>query len=601
MSANNNSNNNQQPARAPGVNQVNDITAKQLREITRREAAREAAKKTASESFKQAQAEAKAQGKTVLSQDLRINIDKGTIKGKTTTVDSATFRRPQDQTAVNVDRTTNTNSNSNSNSNPNIGRDAPDSLPPAMTREYVDPRHNQQFGTRKVGDIINEEVGKGDDGLYGSRRTYDNNAVKDFSQKYVPAAMAPKSYSVSLDDSLSGIIPGKMRYEVNFGGGSKGGGNGIKPEPTAEQNSLFGPTAPESKGVGPYVDPYKTNTPYSRPGDIIPQRLGTPVGVIPVDKKEDPSDVRTHMLTPFKNLARTGYEASKGFNDYEIYKDTYQNGEFPIKESSPTTTSILFDAGKDTIGDFMAGKGFSGGAASRAAAELGGANLPRTVGTLIGEAPLLALPVGEAFTGAKAAGTAGIKALKESSTIARIGSLTTKEGTMVGSSLRYGANVVKAEVEPVAATVRNTATSAGISAYKAGQTIKTGLTDAVEPYRYMDVKLPEIGPMPNFAVPQSIASTAGYVKLSAQMAPTVLAAAGRKGVDAIASKVEPYKYADVNFGSLKPTLPDSIVNSAIAKDARYLGTSAMMLPSTVGKAASSGLDEVTGFFGKGAS
>ena len=114
----------------------------------------------------------------------------------------------------------------------------------------------------------------------------------------------------------------------------------------------------------------------------------------------------------------------------------------------------------------------------------------------------------------------------------------------------------------------------------------------------MDVKLPEIGPMPNFAVPQSIASTAGYVKLSAQMAPTVLAAAGRKGVDAIASKVEPYKYADVNFGSLKPTLPDSIVNSAIAKDARYLGTSAMMLPSTVGKAASSGLDEVTGFFGK---
>jgi hypothetical protein len=143
-----------------------DMTAAELRAITNREQRRDAAKQLAMEEFKRAQAEGKAQGRTVLSQDLRVNLDSGSVRGRTTSVDSSAFRRQQDQTPTQAPVS-----------------DAYTQPPTDIARRYVDPRHNQQFGSKRVGDIINEEVAKGDKGLYKSRQSYDLGEVKQFTSE----------------------------------------------------------------------------------------------------------------------------------------------------------------------------------------------------------------------------------------------------------------------------------------------------------------------------------------------------------------------------------------------------------------------------------
>lgn len=57
--------------------------------------------------------------------------------------------------------------------------------PAIQTRtEYKEPRYNQQFGSKRVGDIINEQVSRGDKGLYAPRQTYDPKAIDRFTQEY---------------------------------------------------------------------------------------------------------------------------------------------------------------------------------------------------------------------------------------------------------------------------------------------------------------------------------------------------------------------------------------------------------------------------------
>lgn len=74
---------------------------------------------------------------------------------------------------------------------------------------YAEPIYNQYFGTKRIGDIITEEVARGDRGLYAPRTTYDYGQVKDYLASY-----GRKSYNVQLNDSLSGE---PYHYFVNLG------------------------------------------------------------------------------------------------------------------------------------------------------------------------------------------------------------------------------------------------------------------------------------------------------------------------------------------------------------------------------------------------
>ena len=207
--------------RASGV-AGGDMTAAELRATTQRAAVtknnqavqeqkREEAKKIADAEFKRAQAEAKAEGRTVISQTSRVNVATGAYKSRTTTVDSASFRRPQDQTQQRTSQPQNT------------------------SYEYVNPRHNQQFGSKRVGDIINEQVSKGDKGLYKPRQTYNNDEVKRFTSEYGKPIPGKTHYKVEINDSLSGYIPGKTNFkvELNDSLSNRGQAPQIKEKPAA--------------------------------------------------------------------------------------------------------------------------------------------------------------------------------------------------------------------------------------------------------------------------------------------------------------------------------------------------------------------------------
>lgn len=50
---------------------------------------------------------------------------------------------------------------------------------------YVDPAHNIQFGSKKIGDILTEEAAKGDKSLlFGPRTVYDQKAIDQFVKDY---------------------------------------------------------------------------------------------------------------------------------------------------------------------------------------------------------------------------------------------------------------------------------------------------------------------------------------------------------------------------------------------------------------------------------
>lgn len=62
---------------------------------------------------------------------------------------------------------------------------------PQYEYRYEKPEYNIQFGSKKIGDIVSEEVAKGDEGLYGSRTVYDYDAVKDYLGSYKKEFFGP--------------------------------------------------------------------------------------------------------------------------------------------------------------------------------------------------------------------------------------------------------------------------------------------------------------------------------------------------------------------------------------------------------------------------
>ena len=85
--------------------------------------------------------------------------------------------------------------------------------------EYANPNYNLYFGSQRIGDIINQEVAKGNKGLYAPRTEYDYNDVKAYLAGYEPAQTS-KRYTVNLYDSISGQKPEKYGPANPFETGS---------------------------------------------------------------------------------------------------------------------------------------------------------------------------------------------------------------------------------------------------------------------------------------------------------------------------------------------------------------------------------------------
>lgn len=166
-----------------------DLTAAELRAQTRqaedakaRQQNRDAAKQFAKDEFKRAQAEAKAEGRTVTSQSLRINLKTGSVKGKTTSVDSAGFRREQDQSSKNIQQQEQTASR------PKYGSEG-----------------EADFG---IGTPL-----KGAPGRVQEQDSRGNISTTKFEKA---ETKGPTHYSVDINDSLSGYVPGKTHFKVNL-------------------------------------------------------------------------------------------------------------------------------------------------------------------------------------------------------------------------------------------------------------------------------------------------------------------------------------------------------------------------------------------------
>lgn len=70
-------------------------------------------------------------------------------------------------------------------------------VPGNLEREYVDPNFNTRFGDQKIGDIVRQELARGDEGLYGGREVYDQAAVDRFTKEYSAAMRINQQYGAA--------------------------------------------------------------------------------------------------------------------------------------------------------------------------------------------------------------------------------------------------------------------------------------------------------------------------------------------------------------------------------------------------------------------
>ncbi len=177
-----------------------DMTARELRaqtqqadEARQRQQARQEAKQFAADEFKRAQAEAKAEGRTVTSQTLRINLESGRVKGKTTSVASDSFKRSQNQTPI------------------------PEKRLPSQTDYDYSKLKNSSNGEADFGYGVPLKGAPGRIQEIGPQGNINTTKFERVETR------GPTNYNVEINDSLSGYIPGKTHFKVNIKDSLSGG------------------------------------------------------------------------------------------------------------------------------------------------------------------------------------------------------------------------------------------------------------------------------------------------------------------------------------------------------------------------------------------
>ena len=192
-----------------------DMTAAELRAVNRqadearqKQQASQEAKLFAADEFRRAQAEAKAEGRTVTSQTLRINLESGRVKGKTVSVDSNSFRRSQNQTPI------------------------PEKRLPSQTDYDYSKLKNSSSGEADFG------YGTPLKGAPGRIQEVGQQGNINTTKFERVETRGPTNYSVEINDSLSGYIPGKTHFKVNLKDSISN--KGYEPKPVEKKEAKGG-------------------------------------------------------------------------------------------------------------------------------------------------------------------------------------------------------------------------------------------------------------------------------------------------------------------------------------------------------------------------